>query len=96
MLSNNKSVVLSEREPDIVEEDRAEQFPEATSSEDGNGLELENDHPPHDTGNVQPEPVGNVPPQTRSRTRLASYRYPPPYCPGDDETSVCSTTPTVS
>ncbi len=30
LLSNNKSAVLSEREPDIVEEDRAEQFPEAT------------------------------------------------------------------
>ena len=35
--------------------------------------------------NVQPEPVCNVPPQTRSRTRRAPYRYPSPYCPGDDE-----------
>ena len=35
--------------------------------------------------NVQPEPVCKGPPQTRSRTRLASYRYPSPYCPGDDE-----------
>jgi hypothetical protein len=55
------------------------------SSEDGNGLELEPDHPPHDPGNVQPESVCKGPPQTRSRTRLASYRYPSPYCPGDDE-----------
>ncbi len=83
--SNNKSVALYEREPVIVEEDRAEQFPEATSSEDDHGLELEIGHPPHDAGNVQPETVCNVPPQTRSRTRLASYRYPSPYCPGDDE-----------
>ncbi len=71
LLSNNKSVVLYEREPAIVEEDRAEQFPEATSTDDGHGLELENDHPPRDDGNVQPEPVCNAPPQTRSRTRLA-------------------------
>ncbi len=77
--------MLSEREPVIVEEDRAEHIPEAASSEDDHGLELENDHPPRDAGNVQPESVCDVPPQTRSRTRLASYRYPPPYCPGDDE-----------
>jgi len=85
LLSNNKSVVLYEREPVIVEEDRAEQIPEVMSTEDNHGLELEIDHPPRDAGNVQPEPVCNVPPQTRSRTRLASYRYPSPYCPGDDE-----------
>jgi hypothetical protein len=84
LLSTNKGLALHDREPGIEEEDRDEQFPEAMSSEDGNGLELETDHPPHDPGNVQPEPVGKVPPQTRSRTRLALYRYPPPYCPGDD------------
>ena len=31
LLSTNKSVVLCESEPDIVEEDRAEHFPEVTS-----------------------------------------------------------------
>jgi hypothetical protein len=55
------------------------------STEDNHCVELEIDHPPRDAGNVQPEPVRNFPPQTRSRTRLASYRYPSPYCPGDDE-----------
>ena len=63
LLSNNKSVVLYEREPVIVEEDRAEHIPEATSSEDDHGLELENDHPPRDAGNVQPESVCDVPPK---------------------------------
>ncbi len=85
LLSSTKSVVLYEREPVIVEEDRAEQIPEVMSMEDNHGLELEIDHPPRDAGNVQPETVCNVPPQTRSRTRLASYRYPSPYCLGDDE-----------
>ncbi len=33
LLSTNKSVVLRESEPDIVEEDRAEHFPEVTSIE---------------------------------------------------------------
>jgi hypothetical protein len=85
LLSSTKSVVLYEREPVIVEEDRAEQIPEIMSTEDNHGLELEIDHPPSDAGNVQPEAVCNVPPETRSRTRLASYRYPSPYCPVDDE-----------
>jgi hypothetical protein len=49
------------------------------------GLELENDHPPRDAGNVQPELVCNVPPQTRTRTRSASYRYPSPEFPSDFE-----------
>jgi hypothetical protein len=79
--------MLCESEPAIVEEDpsRAEQFPEVTSIEDNHGLELENDHPPRDDGNVQPEPVCNVPPQTRSRTRIASLRYPSPDFPSDFE-----------
>ena len=82
LLSTNKSVVLCESEPDIVEEDRAEHFPEVMSIEtDNHGLELENDHPPYDAGNVQPEPVCNGPPQSRSRTRSASYRYPSPGFP---------------
>ncbi len=87
LLSTNKSVVLCESEPDIVEEDRAEQFPEVTSIKDNHDLELENDHPPRDAGNVQPEPVCNVPPQleTRSRTRRASLRYPSPDFPSDFE-----------
>ncbi len=85
LLSNNKNMALYEREPVIVEEDRAGQVPEATSSGDDLGSELEIDHPPRDAGNVQPEIVCNVAPQTRSRTRLASYRYPSPFCPGDDE-----------
>ena len=78
-------MALYECEPGINEEDRDQQIPEATSSDDDRGLEQEIDHPPNDVGNVQPETVCNVPPQTRSRTRIASYRYPPPYCPGDDE-----------
>ena len=58
LLSTNKSVVLRESEPDIEEEDRAEHFPEVKSiAKDNHGLELENDHPPHDAGNVRPEPV---------------------------------------
>ena len=32
LLWNNKSVVLCESEPDIVEEDRAEHFPEVMST----------------------------------------------------------------
>jgi hypothetical protein len=99
LLSNNKSVALYECEPAIVEEGRAEQIPEVTSEEDNHGLELENDHPPRDAGNVQPEPVCNAPPQTRSRTRLASYRYPSPYGLSDYEDGGLlyeSTTPTVS
>ncbi len=50
LLSDNKGMALHDREPDIEEEDRDEQFPEAMSSEDGNGLELEPDHPPLDDG----------------------------------------------
>ena len=77
-------MVLCESEPDIVEGDRAEHFPEVTWSlvtsmqidENDHGLELENDHPPDDVGNVQPEPVRNEPPQTRSRSRKASRRLP--------------------
>jgi hypothetical protein len=81
-----ESVELCESEPDIVEEDRAEHFPEVTSiAKDNHGLELENDHPPSDAGNVQPEPVCNVPPKIRSRTRRASYRYPSPEFPSDFE-----------
>jgi hypothetical protein len=86
LLSTNKSVVLCESEPDIVEEDRAEHFPEVMSIvTDNHGLELENDHPPYDAGNVQSEPVCNEPPQTRTRTRSASYRYPSPNFPSDFE-----------
>ncbi len=85
LLSTNKSVVLCESEPAIVEEDRAAQFPQVTSIEDNHGLELENDRPPRDAGNVQPEPVCNVPPQTYSRTRIASLRYPSPDFPSDFE-----------
>ena len=80
LLSSTKSVELY-CEPVIVEEDCAGQDPEVTSSGDDHGSELEINHPQHDAGNVQPETVCNVPPQTRSRTRLASYRYPSPYCP---------------
>ena len=83
--SSTKSVVLYEREPVIVEEDRAEQIPEVMSTEDNHGLELEIDHPPRDAGNVQPESVCNVPPQTRIRTRSASLRYPSPGFPSDYE-----------
>jgi hypothetical protein len=85
LLSNTKSMALYEREPVIVEEDCAGQVPEATSSGADLGSELEIDHPPRDAGNVQPETVCNVPPQTRSRTRMASYRHPSPFCPSDDE-----------
>ena len=85
LLSSTKSVMLYEREPVIVEEDRAEQIPEVMSTEDNHGLELEIDHPPRDAGNVQPEPVCNVPPQTRIRTRSASLRYPSPGFPSDYE-----------
>jgi hypothetical protein len=70
----------------LWEDDLAEHFPEVTSIEtDNHGLELENDHPPDDAGNVQPEPVCNGPLQTRSRTRSASYRYPSPGFPSDFE-----------
>ena len=86
LLSTNKSVVLCEGEPEIVEEDRAEHFPEVKSiATDNHGLKLENDHLPHDAGNVQPEPVCNGPPQTRSRTRSALYRCRPPEFPSDFE-----------
>jgi hypothetical protein len=78
-------VVLYEREPVIVEEDRAEQIPEVMSMEDNHGLEFEHDHPSRDAGNVQPELVCNVPPQTRSRTRSASLRYTSPGFPSDYE-----------
>ena len=78
-------MVLYDREPVIVEEDRAEQIPEVMSMEDNHGLELENDHPPRDAGNVQPELVCNVPPQTRSRTRIALLLYPPPDFPSNYE-----------
>ncbi len=86
LLSTNKTVVLCESEPDIVEEDWAEHFPEVMSiATDNHGLELENDHPPHDAGNVQPEPVCNGPPQTRSRIRSALHRCPSPEFPSDFE-----------
>jgi hypothetical protein len=84
LLSSTKSVELY-CEPVIVEEDCAEQVPEATSSGDDHGSEPEINHPQHDARNVQPETVCNVPPQTRSRTRRATFRYPSPVFPGDDE-----------
>ena len=84
LLSSTKSVELY-CEPVIVEEDCAEQVPAATSSGDDHGSEPEINHPQHDARNVQPETVCNVPPQTRSRTRRATFRYPSPVFPGDDE-----------
>jgi hypothetical protein len=83
-------VALYGREPVIVEEDCAGQDPEVMSSDDDHGPELEINHwhPQHDAGNVQPETVCNVPPQTRSRTHCASFRYPSPVCPSDDEVGV--------
>ncbi len=52
LLSNNKSVALSEREPVIVEEDRAEHIPEAKTTTAWSLLE--NDHPPRDAGEDGP------------------------------------------
>ena len=84
LLSTNKSLALI-HEPVMEEEDCAGQVPGATSSDDDRGSELEINHPQDDARNVQPEPVCNEPRQTRSRTRFASYRYPSPVFPGDDE-----------
>ncbi len=74
LLTNTKSMALI-YEPVNEEEDFAGQDPEVMSSGDDHGSELEINHPQHDAGNVQPETVCNVPPQTRSRTRRASFRY---------------------
>jgi hypothetical protein len=84
LLSTNKSLALI-HEPVMEEEDCAGQVPGATSSDDDRGSELEINHPQVDARNVQPEPVCNEHRQTRSRTRLATYRYPSPVLPGDDE-----------
>jgi hypothetical protein len=84
LLSTNKSLALI-HEPVMEEEDCAGQVPGATSSDDDRGSELEINHPQVDARNVQPEPVCNEHRQTRSRTRRATYRYPSPVLPGDDE-----------
>jgi hypothetical protein len=96
LLSTNKSVVLCESEPDIVEEDQAEHFPEVTSiAKDNHGLELENDHPPRDAGNV-PSLCATYPPKPaagpavrRTATLLLNFRV-------ILRTALCYTTPTVS
>ena len=87
LLSITKSLDLYKSEPDINEEDdRTVQFPEVMSTdENDHGRELENDPPPDDAGNVQAEPVRNEPPQTRTKTRKASRRYPEPIFSDDFE-----------
>ena len=94
--SSTKSVVLYEREPVIVEEDRAEQIPEVMSTEDNHGLELEIDHPPRDARNVQPEPVCNVPPKPAVGPALRRIASLLPIVQVMMRTAACSTTPTVS
>jgi hypothetical protein len=88
LLSNNKSMVLYECEPVIMEEDRAEQIPEVTSMKDNHGLELENNHPPRGAGNVQPPKLAVGPALHSIATLLPIFQV-------IMRTAACSTTPTV-